>query len=62
MDFMQFFGGMNFEMVVFLGVCAFVVNVCDNLAILVFNEDVKNGSSLKLSSVVNFILGRRFGR
>ena len=31
---------MIFEMEVLLGVCGFVVNICDNLAILFFNEDV----------------------
>ena len=31
---------MTFEMVVLLGVWGFMVNVCDNLAILVFDEDV----------------------
>ena len=31
---------LTFEMEVMLGVCGFVVNVCDNLAIFVFNEDV----------------------
>ena len=33
-------GYMTFEMEVLLGVFGFVVNVCDNLTILVVNEDV----------------------
>ena len=34
------FGVMTFEMEVLLGVCWFVVNVCDSLAILVYEEDI----------------------
>ena len=40
MDFFAVFGMITFEMDVFWGVCGFVVNVSDNLAILVFNKDV----------------------
>ena len=31
---------MNLGMAVFLGVCVFVVDICDDLAILIFNEDI----------------------
>ena len=34
------FGMVTFEVDVLLGICGFVVNFCDNLAIFVFNEDV----------------------
>ena len=40
MDFMQPLMGMTFEMKLLLGVCGFVVNVCEDLAIFVFNRDV----------------------
>ena len=60
MDFMQFWSG-DFDVEVLLRVSEFVVNVWDNLAIFVFHEDLKNGSSLKLYSMVNFILGVSFG-
>ena len=33
-------GVMTFEIEVLLSVCVFVVNVCDNLTILFFNEDM----------------------
>ena len=32
---------MAFEVVVLLDVCEFEVNICGNLAVLVFNEDLK---------------------
>ena len=36
-----FCGLITYKMKVLLGVCGFVVNVCENLAIFVFNKDVK---------------------
>ena len=47
-------------MKVFLCVCGFVVDICDDLAILFLMRISKNGSSLKLCSTVNFILGCKF--
>ena len=47
-------------MEVLLGVCWFVVNICDDLAIYDFIRMSKNGNSFKLCSIVNFILGCRF--
>ena len=47
-------------MEVLLGVCGFVVNVSDNLAILIFMRMTKSGCSLKLCFVMNFILRYRF--
>ena len=38
--FYAIFGAVTFEVGVLLGVCGFMVNVCDNLAIFSFNEDV----------------------
>ena len=50
------FGAMVLELEAFVGISGgVVVNICDNLAILIF-------SSLKLYSMVNFVLGWRFGR
>ena len=40
MDFIQFFWVLAIEMVVLLGVCRFVVNICDDLTIFIFYKDV----------------------
>ena len=50
-------GVMTFEIGALLAIHWFVGNVSDNLTVLVFN---KNGSSLKMCSMVKFILGSRF--
>ena len=50
----------TFEVEVLFGVCGFVINVCNNLDIFIFMEMSKNGSFLKLCSMVNFILECRF--
>ena len=47
-------------MEVLLGVFWFMVDICGDLAIFVFMGMSKNGSSLKLCSIDNFILGCRF--
>ena len=60
MYFIQFFWVMTFKIEVLLGVCGFVVNICDNLAILIFNEEIKNRNSFNLCSMVNFISGCKF--
>ena len=50
-----------FEVEVLLGVCWFVVDICDDLAIYVFFIRMSiNGNFFKLCSVVDFILGCRF--
>ena len=48
------------EMEVLLGVCGFVVDICDDLAIFIFMRMTKNGNSLKLYSTVNFIFRCKF--
>ena len=57
MDFIQFYAvwGGAFEVEVLLGVCWFVIDICDD-----FYKDVKNGNSFVLCFIVNFILGCRF--
>ena len=46
---------MAIEVEVLLGVCGFVVEICDALAIFIFFTRMsKNGSSLKLCSIVLF--------
>ena len=47
-------------MEVLLGVCWFVVDICDVLAMYVFIRMSKNDSSFELCSIVNFIFGCRF--
>ena len=42
---------------VLLGICWFVVDICDDLAIYVFIMMSKKGNSVKLCAIVNFILG-----
>ena len=55
---MQF---LTFKDEVLVGVCGFVVDICDDLAIFDFMGISKNGSSLKLCSIVDFILVVVFG-
>ena len=58
--FYTVFGVVASEVEVLLGVCWFVVDICDDFAIYVFTRMSKNGSSFRLCSIVNFILGCRF--
>ena len=39
-DFLHFWWGVTIEVWILLGACGFVVDICDNLAIFVFDEDV----------------------
>ena len=44
-------------MLALLGVCGFVVNICDDLAIFVFNEDVLKWSFFKAVFHSEFYFG-----
>ena len=49
------------EAEVLLGVCVFVLDICDDLVITLFMRMSKNGSSFALCSIINFILGEGSG-
>ena len=51
------FGVVTIEVKVLLGVCGFVVDICDDLVIFVFMRMSENSSSLEVCSIGNFILG-----
>ena len=58
--FYAVFGVVNIEVEVLLGVCDFVVDICDNCPFSFLMKMSKNGNYLKLCSVVNFIFECRF--
>ena len=51
---------MTFEVDILFGICGFFVNGCDNWPFSFLMRMSKNGSSLKLCSMENLILGCRF--